>query len=452
MDPRRPTPPPHAWQVRTSHGAERADPPAPAECLPAERVGVGVLQRHVQRVRDADVWAWMARWAPGTRRHLTTRDGDLAVAGAGTALVLEGGDLGVLRHLPRSEEVGADGGLLAFLSARFDLAAVPSEGWRPFGAVRLVVPAVELRRHEGAWWAVRNTVDGMRPAPAASTAGAPPAGGGLHAVAALSTTRGSWDAALGDLLGRIERGALAKGVLARRATFEAPAPIDPVALLARLDAEGGRGYRYLLEAGPGDAFLGLSPERLLWRRGTRLCTEALAGTAPASGEAAEDARRGEALLASAKDRREHALVVDHLVERLGPRVAHLRRPTTPVVQRAGRVLHLATPLEAEAAPDRDDADLLGALHPTPAVAGRPVSAALAWLRTHEDFDRGLYGGLVGLVGPMGCDIAVALRSARTHGTWIETHAGAGIVAGSTSEAEWRETDHKLAALHAALGA
>jgi isochorismate synthase EntC len=58
-----------------------------------------------------------------------------------------------------------------------------------------------------------------------------------------------------------------------------------------------------------------------------------------------------------------------------------------------------------------DAALLGALHPTPAVCGRPQGAARAWLAAREGFDRGFYAGPFGWVTGQGAEFVVAIRSA-----------------------------------------
>ena len=81
----------------------------------------------------------------------------------------------------------------------------------------------------------------------------------------------------------------------------------------------------------------------------------------------------------------------------------------------------------------------------------PQQAALAAIAELEGFDRGLYAGPVGWVDARGDgDWAVALRSATLAGTRARLVAGAGIVAGSDPDAEWEETEAKLAAMRSAL--
>jgi len=122
------------------------------------------------------------------------------------------------------------------------------------------------------------------------------------------------------------------------------------------------------------------------------------------------------------------------------------------VRELANVVHLHTPVVARLAPGRSVADVASALHPTPAVAGVPSAAALRFLAEHEQLDRGLYAGIVGWVGDGSAELAVALRSALVRGRRARLFVGAGIVEGSSPDAEWEETELKARALLDALGA
>ena len=102
-------------------------------------------------------------------------------------------------------------------------------------------------------------------------------------------------------------------------------------------------------------------------------------------------------------------------------------------------------------PGSERAEVVAALHPTPAVAGVPSQAALRFIAEHEGIDRGLYAGLVGWVAPGRAELAVALRSALVRGRRARLFVGAGIVEGSSAEQEFEETEMKARALLDALG-
>jgi isochorismate synthase EntC len=87
------------------------------------------------------------------------------------------------------------------------------------------------------------------------------------------------------------------------------------------------------------------------------------------------------------------------------------------------------------------------VHPTPAVAGAPREAALKWLRSNENLDRGWYGGPVGFTDAAGGgEFYAALRSALLRDAEARLFAGAGVVEGSQPEQELRETRLKFRAM------
>src|SRR5713101_4268313 len=125
-------------------------------------------------------------------------------------------------------------------------------------------------------------------------------------------------------------------------------------------------------------------------------------------------------------------------------------PASPAVRELATVAHLHTPISARLRAGVGLAEVVAALHPTPAVGGVPSAAAVRFLGEHENLDRGLYAGLIGLVGPLRAELAVALRCARIAGGTARLFLGAGIVEGSSAESEWMETQLKARALLDAL--
>jgi menaquinone-specific isochorismate synthase len=90
-----------------------------------------------------------------------------------------------------------------------------------------------------------------------------------------------------------------------------------------------------------------------------------------------------------------------------------------------------------------DAEVLDALHPTPAVGGYPRVEAFEEIRDLEPFDRGWYAGPVGWIGADSAEFAVGIRSGLVSGRKLSLFSGAGIVAGSTAEDEWTEIEQKI---------
>ncbi len=247
----------------------------------------------------------------------------------------------------------------------------------------------------------------------------------------------------------ITAGEFGKVVLAR--VFDR-GPIDTGLVLQRLVD------RYptcaVFSVGVGDrAFLGASPEQLVALDGREVHTVALAGTTGRGWDETTDTGLAAEMMASPKVRSEHAFVVDDISSRLATLGLVGETPSEPEVLRLARVQHLRTPITARVerrtggVSDMDVMRVASVLHPTPAVAGTPTEAALKWLTTHEDFDRGWYAAPVGWCDLDGNgELRVALRTALVDTDRVQLFAGAGIVADSDPEDELTETGVKLRAL------
>jgi isochorismate synthase EntC len=189
------------------------------------------------------------------------------------------------------------------------------------------------------------------------------------------------------------------------------------------------------------AYAGASPELLVRKRGSIVNARPLAGTGVDP----------DALLRSRKDAHEHALVVDAVIDALGRSCRDVRAAGPAPVELAD-VSHLATSVTARTRSEATSiADLVAALHPTPAVGGTPRDAALALIDALESEPRGRYAGPCGWIDRHGDgEFVVALRGADIAGTRAVLHAGAGIVAGSDPDLEWTETQQKLTPMLQAL--
>lgn len=445
-----------------------------------------------------DLLEWLRGAPAGARRYFRDRSGRVEVAGVGVAASAELG-----AHLPDDRAQGGSGpravepvarGLVArepvadgfvadgpaacggirqeggaspavwFLAQPFDGARPREAAWAPFAASPCVLSTVEVRRlaaardetaSDGALVVALHRAHGTPLAAVeaeveALTASLAAAGATCAIEPALvretdAIDEAAWTLAVEASLERIRGGELRKIVLARPRRYAASSALDPVGVLARVASRETRGFRFLVEVGAGRAFLGVTPERLFSRHGRMVRSEAVAGTRPRGVDGVADRLLGESLLASAKDRREQTLVIERVREALSACATTLRIDAEPRLLRLAYVQHLSTRLVGELRPGVGDADLVRALHPTPAVAGAPVADAVAILRALEPFDRGLYAGPVGVVSADGAEVAVAIRSARIEGDALVAFAGAGIVDGSDPAEEWRETGHKLLA-------
>lgn len=199
-------------------------------------------------------------------------------------------------------------------------------------------------------------------------------------------------------------------------------------------------------------FLGATPEWLVRSQGGEARISCLAGTAPRGATDGEDERLGTELMASRKNRHEHALVLEELLQSLRGIAETIDVPPEPALMKLPNLQHLYTPIVASV-PSGSVLSLAERLHPTPAVAGFPRREALAFLRRHEDLERGGYAGPIGWVDATGDgEFAVALRSGVVAGRTAVAFAGCGIVEDSDPESEYDETVLKLRPMLSALGA
>jgi menaquinone-specific isochorismate synthase len=259
-----------------------------------------------------------------------------------------------------------------------------------------------------------------------------------------------WGAAVADAVAAIGRGDVDKVVLARAVEVTADGPLVVADVLRRLIALFPSCTTFSI-----DHFVGASPELLVGRSDEDIHCRPLAGTVARSGDPDTDARLAAGLLASAKNRREHAFVVDRVTQLLSPLCDDLDAPSEPVIMQLRNVAHLATPIHGRLsgpASARPSALALAALlHPTPAVAGTPTDAALDLIAELEGEPRGRYAGPVGWVDADGDgEWVVGIRSAEIDGPRARLMSGVGVVAGSDVDAELAETQLKLQALLAAI--
>jgi anthranilate synthase component 1 len=204
---------------------------------------------------------------------------------------------------------------------------------------------------------------------------------------------------------------------------------------------------------PQVALVGASPEMLVRKTGRRIETRPIAGTRRRGATPAEDAALARDLLADAKERAEHVMLVDLGRNDLG-RVA---APGSVAVvdfmeiERYSHVMHLCSTVEATLAEGRDAIDLLLACFPAGTVSGAPKIRAMELIDELEPEARGPYAGAIGYLSYAGdLDTCITIRTLMVHDGRVSVTAGAGIVADSDPAAEEAETESKAAALLAAV--
>lgn len=256
-------------------------------------------------------------------------------------------------------------------------------------------------------------------------------------------SREDWRRAVGEALAAIDAGVVGKVVLSRRQKLVADEPFSSKDLLVNLIDGDARGtvllYRY------ADVFFcGCTPELLVRKDGARVSSMCLAGTCPAGADEQERRRLADELMADGKNRAEHDYVVRHVREVFRRVCFDVDVPQTPGIMPLTHVQHLHTPAAAQMLDGVSLWELMGDLHPTPAVSGTPVGEARMLIRRIERYNRGFFAGACGYIDAAGDgEFSVGLRTGVFDGETGWLYAGCGIVAGSEADAEYDEIGLKL---------
>jgi anthranilate synthase component 1 len=199
--------------------------------------------------------------------------------------------------------------------------------------------------------------------------------------------------------------------------------------------------------------VGSSPEALVKLSGRTASLRPIAGTLPRGCDEAEDLQNEKDLLADPKESAEHVMLVDLARNDLG-RVAtagSVRVDPYRAIERYSHVMHIVSGVQGELAPAYDAFDLFAASFPAGTLVGAPKVRAMEIIEEMEPAGRGLYAGTAGYFGVGGdMDQAITIRTLVFNGDAYSFQAGAGIVADSVPEKEYREVLAKSAILRRAL--
>jgi len=411
---------------------------------PARSPRLHAVTREIDAIED------LLEYADATDPIVWTRRGDILVGTGGSVLTA---------RLPHAtgEDASAWWRAVSEVAVVDDPVRLPGTGLVAFGALPFDarsasdgvfhVPRVVLGRRGGRSWITHMTTDDDADAPLAA-----PSPYGPHWSATLgpgALTPDGYQDAVRSGLDAIASGEVAKVVLARDLAGSVPAGADLRRLVRALATAYPDTWTFAV-----DGLIGASPETLVTVSGGTVTARVLAGTIARGADADADTAASVTLATSAKDLDEHQFAVQSVLTALRPHTSALVSEEQPFMLKLPNVWHLATDVEGTLAGAASSIDLVGALHPTAAVAGTPTAAAIEVIRRLEPFDRGRYAGPVGWIDAHGDgEWAIALRCAQfdldaappASGSPVPltAYAGAGIVAGSDPEAEMLETRVKF---------
>ena len=244
----------------------------------------------------------------------------------------------------------------------------------------------------------------------------------------------------------IRAGDIFQVVLSQR--FERRAAAAPFSIYRALRRINPSPYMYYVDFGEV-ALAGASPEMLVRVEGDRIRTRPIAGTRPRGRDEEEDLALEDELRTDPKERAEHVMLVDLGRNDLG----RVSRPGTVEVsrfmgvERFSHVMHLVSEVTGRLRADRDAFDGLLACFPAGTVSGAPKVRAMEIIEELETSRRGPYAGAIGYVDYSGnLDSCITIRTTVLARGVAHVQAGAGIVADSVPQQEYRECVSKAGAL------
>jgi anthranilate synthase component 1 len=320
-----------------------------------------------------------------------------------------------------------------------------------------LVDAANLRDVEGEGFAAayRRAADDVRRVAerlaAPNVRRARPGGGGGGFEISSNFTRAAYEEAVEKAKEYIRAGDAFQIVPSQR-FFAEIGDLDSFLLYRGLRTVNPSPYMTYLKLGDL-ALVGASPEPLVRVEGRRVMTRPAAGTRRRGATPEEDALLAEELLADAKERAEHVMLVDLGRNDLG-RVAEIgtvQLESFMEVERYSHVMHMVSTVEGMLRDQYTALDALAAAFPAGTVSGAPKVRAMEIIDELEPTRRGPYAGATGYYGVDGrLDTCITLRTALLKGSRAYFQAGAGVVADSVPSLEYEETRNKAGAIVRAL--
>jgi anthranilate synthase component 1 len=234
--------------------------------------------------------------------------------------------------------------------------------------------------------------------------------------------------------------------------FTRPFKKTPLDLYRALRTVNPSPYTFILDTGDF-ALVGASPEVHVRLTDGLVEIRPIAGTRRRGATQEEDQALERELLADAKERAEHLMLVDLARNDIGRVCAFgsIHVPEFMFVERYSHVMHIVSQVEGRISPQKNAFDLMRATFPAGTVSGAPKVRAMQIIAEKEPVERGFYAGVLGYFGYDGnLDSCITLRTALLKDGVIHIQAGGGVVADSDPAAEYQETVNKAGALFKAV--
>ncbi|MGQ0596721.1 anthranilate synthase component I [Aquabacterium sp.] len=228
---------------------------------------------------------------------------------------------------------------------------------------------------------------------------------------------------------------------------------SPLNLYRALRSLNPSPYMYYYDMGDHHV-VGSSPEILVRQEknkdgGETVTIRPIAGTRPRGATPEQDVANERELLADPKERAEHVMLIDLARNDIGriAKTGSVKVTEQFGIERYSHVMHIVSNVEGSLKDGMTGLDVLRASFPAGTLSGAPKIRAMEIIDELEPVQRGVYGGAVGYLSFAGdMDVAIAIRTGVIKDQTLYVQAGAGVVADSVPELEWKETEAKARAV------
>jgi anthranilate synthase component 1 len=234
--------------------------------------------------------------------------------------------------------------------------------------------------------------------------------------------------------------------------WSAPVPVEAFSIYRGLRVVNPSPYMYFLDFGDFE-IAGASPEPLVTVRDGRVETRPIAGTRPRTGNPTDDAAIAADLLADAKERAEHVMLVDLGRNDVG-RVSEFGTVAVDgfmEIEAYSHVMHIVSRVSGRLREGVGPLEALRAILPAGTLSGAPKVRAMEIIDELEPVKRGGYGGAIGYLSYTGdLDTCIHIRTVVVKDGVAHVQAGGGTVADARPDYEYEESVAKSRAVRSAI--
>ena len=314
------------------------------------------------------------------------------------------------------------------------------------------VPSHQLLFKDGAVEILSN--DAERVVKEIEAQAVPQADPGFEGTLAQRFDKESYTAAVEGLQQHIRRGDIYEVNFCQEFYAE-NAQLNPLGAYLALNRISPTPFANFFKNGP-QFIISATPERFLSRKGNRLISQPIKGTAKRGADPAADVANKQFLLKSEKERSENVMIVD-LVRNDLTRCAlpgSVKVDELFGIYTFPQVHQMISTISCELEPQTPLSAILSSTFPMGSMTGAPKITAMQLIESFEKSKRGVYSGSVGYVAPDGnFDFNVIIRTILYNAgrQYLSFQVGSAITHLADAEQEFEECLLKAKAIFQVLG-